>query len=218
MPIAATLPRRTRIVTYATAACFLVLLVCGPLIEASLSERLFSIALVFTSVVLTAFVTRRPAFALALPTVVFGTILLASVIKYHYLATPLLAPDLVYSVNRDLLEIATRYPPILASLIAGDPDSGPADPRLASRPAGAPEPRHGPPALVARAAQQRRRRAVAGVHGRGQVQRLDARRATVDRVQGIAGHRGQPAGVHLGDQPAAHPAVRAGAANALHAA
>jgi len=119
MPIAAALPRGTRIVTYATAACFLVLLVCGPLIEASLSERLFSIALVFTSVVLTAFVTRRPAFALALPTVVFGTILLASVIKYHYLATPLLAPDLVYSVNRDLLEIATRYPPILASLIAG---------------------------------------------------------------------------------------------------
>jgi phosphoglycerol transferase MdoB-like AlkP superfamily enzyme len=119
MPIAAALPRKTRIVTYATAACFMVLLVCGPLIEASLSERLFSIALLFTSVVLTAFVTRRPAFALALPTVVFGTILLASVIKYHYLATPLLAPDLVYSVNRDLLEIATRYPPILASLIAG---------------------------------------------------------------------------------------------------
>ena len=55
MPIAAELPRRTRIVTYATAACFLALLVCGPLIEASLSERLFSTALLFTSVVLTAF-------------------------------------------------------------------------------------------------------------------------------------------------------------------
>ncbi len=119
MPIAAALPRKTRIVTYATAACFLVLLVCGPLLEAALSERLFSTALLFTSVVLTAFVTRRPAFALALPTVVFGGILIASVIKYHYLATPVLAPDLIYSVNRDLLEVATRYPPILASLIAG---------------------------------------------------------------------------------------------------
>ncbi|HSC11877.1 MAG TPA: sulfatase-like hydrolase/transferase [Rhodanobacteraceae bacterium] len=119
MPIAAVLPRRTRIVTYATAACFLALLVCGPLIEASLSERLFSTALVFTAVVLTAFVTRRPAFALALPTVVFGSILIASVIKYHYLATPLLAPDLIYSVNRDLLEVALHYPSILASLIAG---------------------------------------------------------------------------------------------------
>jgi len=119
MPIAATLPRKTRIVTYASAACFLALLVCGPLLEASLSERLFSTALLFTSVVLTAFVTRRPAFALALPSVVFGGILIASVIKYHYLATPVLAPDLVYSVNRDLLEVATRYPPILAALIAG---------------------------------------------------------------------------------------------------
>ena len=67
MPIAAALPRKTRIVTYASAACFLALLVCGPLIEASLSERLFSSALLFTSVVLTAFATRRPAFALALP-------------------------------------------------------------------------------------------------------------------------------------------------------
>ncbi|HSE13285.1 MAG TPA: sulfatase-like hydrolase/transferase [Rudaea sp.] len=119
MPTAATLPRRTRIVTYVASACFLVLLVCGPLIEASLSECLFSAALVFTAVVLTAFLTRRPAFALALPTVVFGTVLIASVIKYHYLATPLLAPDLVYSVNRDLLEIATRYPPVMAAIIAG---------------------------------------------------------------------------------------------------
>src|SRR5512142_155847 len=119
MPNAAVLPRRTRIVTYVAAACFLALLVCGPLIEASLSECLFSAALVFTAVVLTAFVTRRPAFALALPTVVFGTVLIASVIKYHYLATPLLAPDLVYSVNRDLLEVATRYPPVMAAIIAG---------------------------------------------------------------------------------------------------
>ena len=118
MPTAAALPRRTRIVTYVVAACFLALLACGPLIEASLSERLFATALLFTAVVLTAFVTRRLAFALALPTVVFGTILIASVIKYHYLATPLLAPDLVYSVNRDLLEVATRYPPVLAALTA----------------------------------------------------------------------------------------------------
>lgn len=119
MPTAAALPRKTRIVTYVAAACFLALLVCGPLVEASLSERLFSATLLFTAVVLTAFVTRRPAFALALPTVAFGSILISSVIKYHYLATPLLAPDLVYSVNRDLLEVATRYPPILTAIIAG---------------------------------------------------------------------------------------------------
>jgi hypothetical protein len=38
--------------------------------------------------------------------------------KFHYLTTPLLAPDLVYFLNRDLIDVATRYPPIMFSLIA----------------------------------------------------------------------------------------------------
>ena len=56
--------------------------------------------------------------------------------KFHYLTTPLLAPDLVYFVNRDLLDVATRYPPIM--FVADrrrDPDSRSADPRLAPGPA-----------------------------------------------------------------------------------
>jgi phosphoglycerol transferase MdoB-like AlkP superfamily enzyme len=77
------------------------------------------VALLFTAVVLVAFATRRPAFALALPTILFGGILIASMLKFHYLTAPLLAPDLVYMVNRDLLDVATRYPPIMISLIAG---------------------------------------------------------------------------------------------------
>jgi phosphoglycerol transferase MdoB-like AlkP superfamily enzyme len=119
MPPAAPLRRKNRILTSIVAAFFIALLVCGPLLEASLSERLFSLALVFTAVVLTAFITRRPAFALALPCVLFGGVLVAAVVKFKYLQTPLLAPDLVYFVNRDLIDVAFHYPPVLIALIAG---------------------------------------------------------------------------------------------------
>jgi len=105
--------------TVIVAIFFLSLLICGPFTEASLIERLFATALLFTAVILVAFVTRRPAFALALPTIVFGGILIASTLKFHYLTAPLLAPDLVYMVNKDLFDVATRYPPIMFALIAG---------------------------------------------------------------------------------------------------
>jgi phosphoglycerol transferase MdoB-like AlkP superfamily enzyme len=112
-------PRATRIVTGVTALAFLALLICGPLLEATLTEKLFALALLSSVVVLVMFATRRPAFALALPTILFGGILIASALKFHYLTAPLLAPDLVYMLNRDLLDVATRYPPIMFSLIAG---------------------------------------------------------------------------------------------------
>src|SRR5262249_7679453 len=119
MPNAAALPRATKIVTIVAALGFFSLLVCGPLLEATLIEQLFSLALVVTAVVLVAFATRRPAFALALPSILFGGILIGSALKFHYLTAPLLAPDLVYFVNRDLIDVATRYAPIMTSLIAG---------------------------------------------------------------------------------------------------
>jgi hypothetical protein len=119
MPNDAALPRATRILTTTAALGFLALLACGPLIEATLSERLFSVALLVSVVVLVTFASRRPAFALALPTVLFGAILIGSALKFHYLTSPLLAPDLVYFLNRDLLDVATRYPPIMFALVAG---------------------------------------------------------------------------------------------------
>lgn len=119
MPTDPALPRATRILTIVSALGFLTLLACGPLVEATLPERLFSVALLITTVVLVAFASRRPAFALALPTVLFGGVLVGSMLKFHYLTAPLLAPDLVYMVNRDLFDVATRYPPIMLSLVAG---------------------------------------------------------------------------------------------------
>jgi phosphoglycerol transferase MdoB-like AlkP superfamily enzyme len=119
MPKPAELPRSTRLVTIVAVLGFLALLGSGPLIEATLYERAFAITLVAAAVVLVMFATRRPAFALALPTVLFGSILIASSLKFHYLTAPLLAPDLVYFLNRDLLDVATRYPTIMFSLVAG---------------------------------------------------------------------------------------------------
>jgi len=119
MPNDAALPRATKIATTIAALGFLVLLVCGPLTEATLIERLFSISLLIAAVVLVAFASRRPAFALALPTILFGGILIASILKFKYLTAPLLAPDLVYMVNRDLFDVATRYPTIMFALIGG---------------------------------------------------------------------------------------------------
>jgi phosphoglycerol transferase MdoB-like AlkP superfamily enzyme len=116
---AAPVPRTTKIFTIIAAIGFFTLLVFGPVLEASLCEQLFSIALVLDAVLLVAFATRRPAFAMALPSVLFGGVLVASALKFHYLTTPLLAPDLIYFVNRDLIDVAGRYPPIMASLILG---------------------------------------------------------------------------------------------------
>jgi phosphoglycerol transferase MdoB-like AlkP superfamily enzyme len=112
-------PKKTRVITGVALIGFGVLLYFGPLDQASLLERLFAIALLLTSIVLVAFLSRRFAFALVLPCVIFGGLQIASVLKFHYLTTPLLAPDLVYFLNRDLLEVATRYPSIMIALIGG---------------------------------------------------------------------------------------------------
>src|SRR5438309_2067949 len=109
--------RRSKILALIIFAGFVVLLALGPLTEATWIERGFSATLIVATIVLLAFLTRRLIFAFALPVVLFGGVLISSYMKFHYLTTPLLAPDLVYFVNRDLLEVATRYPPIMIAII-----------------------------------------------------------------------------------------------------
>ena len=85
---------------------------------ANSGERLFGVALLVDCALLVA--SHAPTdFALALPSIIFGGLLIAGTLKFHYLTTPLLAPDLVYFVNRDLLEVATRYPSIMIALVGG---------------------------------------------------------------------------------------------------
>ena len=112
-------PKRTRIITGVALVGFAALMFLGPLDQASPLERLFTSALLLTSIALIAFATRRFAFAIGLPCVLFGGLQVASVLKFQYLTTPLLAPDLVYFLNRDLLEVATHYPSIMLALIGG---------------------------------------------------------------------------------------------------
>lgn len=118
MPGSASFPRRSKILFSAVLAAFVALIAFGPLCEATWIERAFSSTLILALVVLLALLTRRWMFAFALPTAIFGGLLIASVMKFHYLTTPLMAPDLIYFVNRDLLDVAMRYPPILIAVIA----------------------------------------------------------------------------------------------------
>jgi phosphoglycerol transferase MdoB-like AlkP superfamily enzyme len=110
---------RTRIVTVCAGLAFAAVLLLGPLYDTPWNERLFAIALIFDAALLFAFMSRRPAFALTVPAVIFGALLIAGAMKFTYLTTPLLAPDLVYFVNRDLLDLATRYPSLMLALIGG---------------------------------------------------------------------------------------------------
>ena len=113
----AALPRRSKLFAVLVLVAFLALVAFGPLSEATGIERAFSLTLLLAFITLVAMLTRRLIFALALAAVIFGGVLISSYIKFHYLTTPLLAPDLVYFVNRDLLEVATRYPPIMIAII-----------------------------------------------------------------------------------------------------
>jgi phosphoglycerol transferase MdoB-like AlkP superfamily enzyme len=117
-PEPASLPRRSKVLALFIFAGFVALIAFGPLTEATWIERAFSSTLIVATIALLAFLTRRLIFAFALPVVLFGGVLISSYMKFHYLTTPLLAPDLVYFVNRDLLEVATRYPPIMIAIIS----------------------------------------------------------------------------------------------------
>ena len=117
IPAYDSLPRRSKIFAVIVLVAFLFLVGCGPLSEATGTDRTFSLTLLLAFIALIALSTRRLIFALGLALVLFGGVLISSYIKFHYLTTPLLAPDLVYFVNRDLLEVATRYPPIMISIV-----------------------------------------------------------------------------------------------------
>ena len=119
MPGSASLPRRSKVLFSLVLAAIVALIAFGPLREATWIECAFSSTLILAFIVLLVLLTRRWMFALALPTLVFGGLLIASIMKFHYLTTPLMAPDLVYFVNRDLFDVALHYPPILIAVVAG---------------------------------------------------------------------------------------------------
>jgi len=119
MPMTRNRSGSARAVTWIAAVALSLVLTFGPLGDTAWAERGFGTALVLCSALLLALATRRVAFALAAPAIIFGTLLVAGTLKFRYLTTPLLAPDLAYFLNRDLYEVATRYPGIMVALIGG---------------------------------------------------------------------------------------------------
>lgn len=112
-------PRRARLLIVITGLAFAAVLLLGPLNGTPWNERWFALALIFDAALLIAFLSRRPAFALAVPAIIFGGLQVAGALKFTYLTTPLLAPDLFYFLNKDLLDVALRYPSVMIALVGG---------------------------------------------------------------------------------------------------
>lgn len=97
---------------------FLVLIVFGPLTEHTTNEKIFAASLVVIALVMMLFASARVAFSLLVVSLFFGAIELAGVLKFLYLQTPLLAPDLEYFVNAGTIEVISHYPLLLGVSVA----------------------------------------------------------------------------------------------------
>ena len=106
--------RRLRTLRTCALLAFVVLLAFGPLAEHTWPERLFTTTLVFLTVLVVLFATARVALAFLVATLVFGAIEIAGTLKFTYLQTPVLAPDIEFFVNRDTIGVIARYPMLLA--------------------------------------------------------------------------------------------------------
>ncbi len=73
-------------------------------------ERIFTTTLALLAALCVLFATARVAFALLVAALAIGAIELAGTLKFTYLQTPVLAPDLEYFINRDTIGVIARYP------------------------------------------------------------------------------------------------------------
>jgi phosphoglycerol transferase MdoB-like AlkP superfamily enzyme len=110
--------RRVRALRTFALLAFVTLLVLGPMTEHTWPERMFTATLIFLTLLLMLFATARVAFAILVAALIFGAIELAGVLKFTYLQTPVLAPDLEYFINRETVGVITRYPLLLTICLA----------------------------------------------------------------------------------------------------
>ena len=111
-------PRRVRALRTFALLAFVTLLVLGPMTEHTWPERMFTATLVLLTTLLMLFASARVAFAMLVAALIFGAIELAGVLKFTYLQTPVLAPDLEYFINRETVGVITRYPLLLSICLA----------------------------------------------------------------------------------------------------
>jgi phosphoglycerol transferase MdoB-like AlkP superfamily enzyme len=111
-------PRRVRVLRIFALVAFVALIALGPLTEHTWPERLFTMTLALEVALVVAFATARFAFALFVAALVFAAIEIAGALKFIYLQTPVLAPDLEYFVNKDTIGVIARYPVLLGASLA----------------------------------------------------------------------------------------------------
>lgn len=110
--------RRRRGIRIFSVLAFAAALVFAPLSETALLEKMFALTLVCASALLLLFLTARLAFSLLLTALVYSVLKGSSMLKFAYMLTPVLAPDLHYYLNRDTVELIGRYPLLLAFTLA----------------------------------------------------------------------------------------------------
>lgn len=97
-------------------AVLLVTLRFGPLAEQSTIECLFAASILAALVILAVSVSGRLVFGAIAGCVPVLLLVIAANIKFRYLSTPLLAPDLLYYFNAEIGKTLLHYPFILAAI------------------------------------------------------------------------------------------------------
>ncbi len=119
MPRPSAPSRRTLLLYLLAIEAYVSMLVFGPWSESTHPERVFMTVLAGGVTLLLVFLSRRIAFGLLAAAWFFMLIATASVLKETYLTTPLLALDLIYFLNRDTVEVISRYPVLLSASLIG---------------------------------------------------------------------------------------------------
>ena len=119
MRLLPSLDRRGLLLHLLALLAYIAMLQYGPLSEGTREERVYTSVLSGGLCVLLLCLTRRVAFSLIATAGLFSLLLTSSVLKVTYLTTPLLAPDLIYFVNADTLEVILRYPLLLIASFLG---------------------------------------------------------------------------------------------------
>ncbi|HEU0276226.1 MAG TPA: sulfatase-like hydrolase/transferase [Rhodanobacteraceae bacterium] len=109
--------RREWLAAFALTVLVLTLRV-GPLAEETAIEALFATAILLGLAILLVAVTGRIAFGTVTACVPLLLLATAGNLKFQYLSTPLLAPDLLYYANAEIARTLLRYPFIIAAIVA----------------------------------------------------------------------------------------------------
>ena len=90
----------------------------GPVGEHTALESVFAACILAGSILLAIGASRRVTFGVVIGCLPMLLVVIAANLKFRYLSTPLLAPDLVYYFNAEIADTLLRYPFIMAAIAA----------------------------------------------------------------------------------------------------